>query len=518
MAYDGVLIHYLIKELQKEVVGKHISKVFCLNDYEYVFYCGKTKLIVSVNPSNPHIRLTELEFINSNTFLSPFFKKHIEGGLITSISQYHNDRIVIIQITNKDDLGYQKYYQIIVELTGKNTNLIIADEDLMILEAVKKTSLIDNRLILVKAKYEFLVSQKVNPFTYQKNFSDNIFEGVSSLLFSEITYCNNLNVINRPIQPTIIKTENKTYFYVFDLVHLNGERLTFNTISSMLEYFYINTSHEVLQNNDQKKLNNFITKEITKLKNKLTKQELELQDAHDSLTLEKVANILASNLHLVKPRQEEITCYDYYENQEIKIKLNPNIKPTENLNNYYNKYKKAKRTIAHLQTTIEATKNDISYYECLLQQTNLSNINDLREILSEVGISKTPVKKNSKPNILKLTDNHGNEIFIGKNNLQNEYLTHKFANSNDYFFHVVNYPGSHVIFRGILDEVAIKLTATVAAYYSKAKGPVTVDYTQVKWVKKIKGMKGSFVRYTNQKSINVTPDLDFIGNFTRPCK
>ena len=141
----------------------------------------------------------------------------------------------------------------------------------------------------------------------------------------------------------------------------------------------------------------------------------------------------------------------------------------------------------------------------------------MREILTEVGIQKT-IKKNSKPNIMTLIDHNNNQIFVGKNNFQNDYLTHKLANSNDYFFHVVSYPGSHVIFRGNLDDEAIKLAATIAAYYSKAKGPVSVDYTQVKWVKKIKGMKGSFVRYTNQKSINVTPDYDLILELTRPYK
>lgn len=519
MAFDGVLIHYLIQELNLELVNKRINKVISINDYEYVLsLSNKAKLLISLNPNNPHLRLSNQEFINSNTLLTPFFKKHIEGGIIKKITQYNNDRIIIINITNTDELGYQKYYNIILELTGKNTNLIITDEFNIILEALKKTSLTDERLIQVKVKYEYLSSGKINPFNYHGYFSDNLFEGVSTLLFNEIIYVNSLErVINRPVSPTIIKNPKKTFFYVFDLKHLEGERLLFNSISSMLEYYYLNSTHEIIHNNEQKKLNDYVHKELNKLKNKLIKQENELQEAYQLLSLEKTANILASNIHLVKPRQEEITCFDFYENKDITIKLNPLIKPNENVNVYFNKYKKAKRTIESLSKTIEETKNDITYYECLLQQTDLTNINDLREILEEVGISK-PVKKNTKPNILKLTDMHGNIIFVGKNNLQNEYLTHTLANSNDYFFHVASYPGSHVIFRGDLTDEAIKLSATIAAYYSKASGTVSVDYTQVKWVKKIKGMKGSFVRYTNQKSIHATPDLEYINQFTRPYK
>lgn len=519
MAFDGVLIHYLLEELNTELVNKRISKVISINDYEYVLACSnKAKLFISLNPNNPHIRLSSQEFINSNTLLTPFWKKHIEGGIINSLTQYHNDRIIIINVVNTDELGYQKYYNIILELTGKNTNLIITDDNYFILEALKKTSLSDQRLIQVKAKYEFLTSEKVNPFTNQGEVFDNIFEGVSSLLFNEITYTNSLStVLNRKVNPVIIKTEKKTFFYVFDLNHLIGEREFFSSISSMLETYYIKNVHETIHNNEQRKLNDFVVKELNKLKNKLMKQENELQEAHKLLSLEQTANILASNIHLVKPRQTEITCFDFYNNQEITIKLDPNIRPNDNVNVYFNKYKKAKRTITTLTETIKETKNDIAYYECLLQQTDLTNINDLREILDEVGISKS-VKKNTKPNILKLEDDYGNLIFVGKNNLQNEYLTHTLAHSNDYFFHVASFPGSHVIFRGTLTDEAIKLAATIAAYYSKATSTVSVDYTLVKWVKKVKGMKGSFVTYTNQKSVHADPDINYINKFTHPCK
>lgn len=512
MAFDGVFIHYLINEIKPIITNKRINKIISISDTDYVFILqNKIQLLISVSSNNSHFRFTDKEFVNSNTSMSSFLKKHIESGIITNLAQHNNDRIVFLDITSKDDLGYLKEYKIILELTGRFANMIITDNDFIILEALKKSYLTDERVILPKAKYEFLESNKVSPFlNLDYTLNQNCFEGVSNLLFTEFNYNGSVrNVLNRQINPVIIKSK-KILFYVFNLQHIEGERIEFDSISRMLDYYFTEILHENNQNNEQKKLETFINKEIAKLQNKLSKQVQELQVANDGLELEKVANVLASNIHNVKPYQESVILFNFYTGEDITIKLNTNISVNENVNYYFNKFKKAKRTIINLTSTIEQTKDDIKYYELLLTQMDSNSINDLREILYEVGISK-PANRKQKPSILKYKDNDGNEIFVGKNNIQNEYLTFTLANPNDYFFHVASYPGSHVILRGSLNKETIKLASTIAAYYSKAKGSVSVDYTLVKWVKKIKGMKGSFVRYTNQKSEHVIGDIEYIN-------
>lgn len=513
MAIDGVFIHYLLEEIKPQIINKRIQKLICINDYEYQFVLPyKQKLLITLNAHGAHIRLTEEQYLHSPTILSAFLKKHLEGGLITDLYQYHNDRIIIMNITNTDDLGYHLYYNIILELTGRNSNLIITDNNYTILECLKK-SIQEDRILQPKATYEFLESNKVNPYTII-DYQFQELEGVSKLLLEEINYVSNLKkVINQEKNPTIIESNDKVYFYVFDLKHLEGKRTHFASISEMLEEYFTNKLNEISQNNEQKRLYQFINKEISKLSQKLAKQEIELQEAKENLKLQEVANVLVANIHLVKPRQEEITVFNFYTNENITIKLRTDISPTENINYYFNKYKKAKRTITQLQETIQNTKADISYYETLKNQAELSNNNDLKEILMEVGIKKAPPRK-PKIQLLSFIDRNNNTIWVGKNNIQNEYLTFSVANKNDYFFHVVGYPGSHVIFRGDLNDEAIKLAATIAATYSKAKATVTVHYTQVKWVKKVKGQKGSFVTYTHEKSTFAQPDLDYIKQNT----
>lgn len=512
MSFDGTFLHFLIKEMQPKLNNTRINKIINISENELCLVMqSKVKLLLSFNPENPHMRFTNLEFINNQTPLSNFLKKKIENGIITSITQHENDRIAILDIKSHDDLGYIKNYKFILEFIGRAANLIITDENYIILEAIKKSFLTDERIIQPKVKYQFLKQEKINPFLYlNSNISENNFQGVSPLLYKEIIFENNLKkVLERNYNPTLFQLDKKVLFYCFDLKHLECNKIHFDTLSELLEYYFINVRNENIKNNDQKRISNFISKELTKLQNKLNKQQQELQEAYDNLKLEEIANVLAANIHLVKPYQDKIECYNFYTNENITIPLNTKIKPSENVTYYFNKYKKAKRTIENLNQAVEQTKNDIKYYETLSYQADLSNNNDLQEILTEVGISKEKNRK-QKPNILKYIDIYGNIIYVGKNNQQNEYITFTLGNKDDYFFHVLNYPGSHVLFKGTLNEESIKIAATLAAHYSKLEGSGQVDYTQIKYVKKIKGMKGSFVHYTNQKSVHVSGNLETI--------
>ena len=202
------------------------------------------------------------------------------------------------------------------------------------------------------------------------------------------------------------------------------------------------------------------------------------------------------------------------------IKLDPLLSPTKNLENIFSKFKKAKRTIIHLKEQMERTKQDIEYYICLLEQLNLARANDLKEIYQELNLKKTVnnTKKDSKPNLTTYQDDDGNQILVGKNNIQNNYLTHKLAKKTDYFFHVQGSPGSHTILRNNNPSLkTIHLAAKIAAFYSKSRysSNVAVDYTFVKNVKKVPNEKGSFVLYTNYKTVFVTPDGEELKSYLK---
>ena len=233
---------------------------------------------------------------------------------------------------------------------------------------------------------------------------------------------------------------------------------------------------------------------------------------YDNETLEKYANLLKANIYQIKPYMDKISVVDYETGDNVLIPLNPKLKPSENIESYYNKIKKNKRTVIALTQTIEQTKQDINYYNENISYLDYSKIGDLKEIMVELGLRK-PAAKNTKPHISKYIDGDGNIYYFGKNNVQNNYLTHQFASINDYWFHVKSIPGSHVILKGELNEKTIDIASNIAAYYSKASksSHVCVDYTLVKYIKKIKGEKGSSVTYTHEKTAYADPSIEYIN-------
>jgi predicted ribosome quality control (RQC) complex YloA/Tae2 family protein len=190
--------------------------------------------------------------------------------------------------------------------------------------------------------------------------------------------------------------------------------------------------------------------------------------------------------------------------------------PVDNANKYYNKYKKQKVAIKHIEKQISLTKKEISYFQDLTNQINENyNLKDLEEIQLELINNRYLPKKKDKaksksPNYDSYQDGTGTLIVVGKNNVQNNYITHKLAKKDYTWFHVQNQSGSHTVVMSNqeLSEVTIRAAANLAALYSRSKlsSSVAVDYTKVKYVKKIPGEIGSYVSYTNQKTIYIDPD------------
>lgn len=517
MSFDGVFINHLIKEISPDTINQRINKLMILNDHDFVMVLSNKKKLLFNICSNPNFHFTEKETINS-TNTQRFYvslKRLFENSIIRNIKQHNNDRIILFEIEKYDDLGYSSIYTLIFEAFGKMYNLLIVDKDFIIQEVLKPSTLESNRLLINKNIYQFPITDFVNPFKTTVIYPNNNYEGVSKLLFSEIIFMNNLNIINNKTTPTLIKSINRNYFYCFDLLHLEGERFQANSLSALLEeFFYLNNQENIL-NNEQKLIINHINKELTKAKKKLGKQIEEEKEAKENLKYEKIGILLKSNLHLAKKGFSSLTVHDYYNNNEdLIIELNPLISPSENLNKIFNKYKKAKRAISYLKLQIKETKSSINYYEDLLMQIDFAKFEDLKEMMQELKIGKTVKNtlKNKKPNYDVYEFNNAT-IFVGKNNLQNNYLTHTFAKKQDYFLHVKGIPGSHTILRGeSINDETLLFAAEIAALYSKAKNSsnTPVDYTLVKNVKKIPKTYGSYVVYKNEKTLFVTPNKEKI--------
>ncbi len=512
MALDGLFLHNLINEVKKEIVNKKIYKIYPINDTDYAFYLSNKKtLLLSANPSHSHIRISEKEFLGSSAILANYFIKHLQGAIITDIYQYENDRLAIILLDGIDDLGYIKKYKIYLELMGKNSNLIITNNDDIILEAVKKSYLTDEHIIKTGIKYLPLQDNKLNPYMQNADVFPSLLQGISKQASEEIKEVGLINFLKYDINPVLIKNE-KYIFYYTDLKTIYGERIYFDSLSKLLEYYYEDIQKQTNEGQDLINTRKYLNKELEKAKNKLEKQKIELENAKNNTQLEKYANILKANYYLIKPYTSNIELIDYETNEKYNISLNPKLKPSENIEAYFNKIKKNKRTVDLLTIQINETEKEINYYSDNIAYLDYSKIGDLKEIMVELGLRKSATKK-TKPHIAKYIDEDNNIYYFGKNNVQNNYLTHEFAHDNDYWFHAKSIAGAHVILVGNLNEKSIELAANIAAYYSKARDSVHVciDYTQIKWVKKIKGELGSNVIYTHEHTAYADPSLDYIN-------
>ena len=126
MAFDGLFIHNLINDMKNDIIDKRINRFYTVNESDFLLtLSSKKNLFITLNSNNPYFCFTEQKLLQSNSFLSNYLKKHLEGSIIKNISQYNNDRVIILDLNSTDDLGYLRKYKIIIELTGKNSNLII---------------------------------------------------------------------------------------------------------------------------------------------------------------------------------------------------------------------------------------------------------------------------------------------------------------------------------------------------------------------------------------------------------
>ena len=287
-------------------------------------------------------------------------------------------------------------------------------------------------------------------------------------------------------------------------------------------------------NNDSLKTVNFNAVEIEKTIQKEAKKAAlkysnlveDLEKAYKNIKYSDIGILLQSNLYKVKKGDKSVTVNNYLgNNEEIQIELNPLLDPSSNLKAIFNKAKKASKAIIEIQKQIDKVLNEIHYLNTILFQLSIANNNDLEQIKQELvlnGYIKSNLKTKKKPQKIDLLSYNIEDviIYVGKNNTQNDYLTHKLAASNDYWFHVQKLSGSHVIVKVPennpnyeMSELVIRTAANLAAYYStgKTSSSVPVDYTKVRFLKKVPGMKGSFVTMVNQKTIYIDPDIELIN-------
>ncbi len=549
----------MTKELQQLVSGR-ISKIHQPNTQEIVFNIragGKnSRLLISIHPSYSRIQLTKetIENPSEPPMFCMFLRKHLEGGFISSIKQLEMDRVIIIRVQGKNEIGDDMVRELHVEIMGRHSNVILVDpERMLILDSLKHLSPSVNsyRTILPGQPHIAPPSQnKLQPFEIDEQQFIKIIEegdditksivqhlaGFSPLHAKELafrlglgnespflTYTSFINEFEKQeIASTYIEVENKTFFSSIPLTHLEGERICYSSLSELLDKVYFARADRDRVKQQAGDLERWLQNEIDKLKLKIKKLSKEKTQAEKLDTFQLYGELLMAHLYQLERGQSEAQIINYYDEDgaTVTIPLNPRKTPVENAQAFYTRYNKAKTALIKTQQQMDKTKDDIDYLEMLQQQVLQASPNDIEEIreeLAEQGWMKARIlkkkKKIVKPTPEAFVSTTGLAISVGKNNKQNDYVTFKVSSKSHLWFHTKDIPGSHVVIHDAEpDEASILEAANLAAYYSKARdsSSVPVDYTEIKHVKKPNGSKPGFVIYFEQKTVFVTPSEDIV--------
>lgn len=543
--FDGLFLSKIKNEISFLKTGR-INKINEIGETDFILDIRVNRntfhLLISFQSEYSRIHLTEKSYDNSKNpkSFTMFLRKYIEGYFIKDIWQYQNDRIIIFDLEGYSELEDLSKKHLIMETMGRYSNLILTNDEYKILDSLKHDGVGEyNRTILPNAKYVFPIDDKINPIDLNYEQIKEIFinknivsPSILSKTFQGISYtisesCFNnedyakefYNNLNKDIIPsTFLNKRGKLDFYYNNL---DNEIINkYDNLSKLLDEYYYEADRLSKIKEKTNDILSFITRELKKDERKLIKLNQELKDTDEKDKYKLYGELLLSYPNL-KEKKKNVIVLNYYNNEEINIELDEKINIIGNSNKYYKKYEKEKKSISFINIEIEKTINEIEYFNQIKEMLSYASLNDALEIKDELINNKylfennNKNKKKLKPNYL-IYEFNGVRISVGKNNIQNDYLTNHFAKKNEWWFHVKDNTGSHVIVHtdNDLDEDLIRCAANLAAYYSSSRlsSSVKVDYTKVKYIKKVPGKKGSFVTYKNEKSIFIDPNVDEINN------
>ncbi len=552
MAFDGLFIHSLLNSVKPKIINGRLSKIYQPFEQDLVLTFRKERkniqLLLSANAQYPRFYITSQTIANPDkapTFVM-VLRKYLEGSVLQSIEQLGVDRIVNFNFSNRNELGDQVQLVLSLELMGRHSNVILYDQKSgHIIDLLKRINPDENRvrLLLPKAKYELppLISG-INGFEVtEKDFREKTMHSdpvdfasqiggldrddrqeLTGYLEDDFSYSSFKTFMDQFNKKGafILKTpKNKRKIFPYLPYHLNLTKESADPdINHALDEFYEYQSNQDWVRQKSAQIERLIKNEYKKLTKKIVKLKKQLEQAENSEGYRIQGEILNANLSQVKPGMAEVSLPNYYDNNRpLKIKLDVALSPARNAQKYFTKYKKLRDSIKHVKEQISIAQDNLDYFDSV--QTAIDNaepqdIDQITEELMNQGYLKKPQKpkrkkKITEKNLNKFRISSGKTVLVGKNNLQNDWLTLKKANKTDIWFHVKNIPGSHVILQSAeATDEDIRETAEIAAYFSKAKNSahVQVDYVQDKRVKKPNGAKPGFVIYTGQNSIEVTPE------------
>lgn len=578
MALDGIVLSNIVNELSTLLTGGRIDKISQPEKDEIILNIRNNrssyKLLLTSQASFPRIHLTQAQ--KNSPLTAPSFcmllRKYLNSAKIIEINQPVLERIVEIKLEHLNELGDLCKKILIIEIMGRHSNIILCDECRKVLDSIKHVNAQMSSVREVYPGKEYFYPPNQDKYCYSEINTINKFIniinkpmevqraiytsiiGFSPLIAEEICYLSRIDsnkpyselnkeeidnlyasfnsisdILNKKqFSPVIYINQDNKYedFYSFTLkVYDSLECQAFSSVSDLMDVFFEKRSNDSRISQKSSDIRKLVQNNLERCSKKLELQLRQLQDTENREQYKIKGELIHSNLYQIEPGQSIINVFNYYTNQEEKITLDVNLTPIQNAQKYYAKYNKKKRTLLALTDQIEQTKNELNHLESIKHSLDLAvSEDDISQIKSELMAAGYIKYKKSKAHRLteKSTPLHyissdGFHIYVGKNNLQNEELWMKFASGNDWWFHVKDLAGSHVIVKSEgkeLTDSTFEEAASLAAFYSKAKNDTkaTVDYTLKKNLKKPNGSPLGFVIYHSNYSVVVSPSE---GNLKR---
>lgn len=574
MSMDGLSLYSAMNELNKRLAGGKIDKIQQTDKEELLLMVrslGQTyRLLINASAADNRVQLTELK--KQAPSEAPMFcmllRKRIAGGKIVRFEQERLDRVLKISIETYNDLGDLSVFALYCELMGKHSNIILVNEKGVIADAIKHVGLgmSSVRFVMPGLEYsappaqgkqdpskasvdDFSMAMCMVGMSIAKALS-NAFFGLSPAVAAQLvarytdkTECTQLSEAEREEL-----AERLTAFYAdmaqgkekaSAVLNALGETETvypfaisgsgiklYDSIGEALDSLYINSDRREWAKRHGASARKVLQNNIERCEKKLALYADALNSEEQMEKCRLYGELLTANLHSLKSGTDTAAVDNYYADpvERIAIPLDRQLTPGENAQRYYKKYQKLKaaRDMAIVQR--EQTLSELNYLEGQLDNlTKCTAENELSELIEELkdqgyikrdkGGKKKMKLAASKP--MHFVSSTGADIYVGKNNRQNDELTLRFASPNDIWMHTKNIPGSHVIVKGASEQDTATMTeaALLAAYYSRARGSenVAVDYTPRKYVKKPAGAKPGMVIYTTNKTAYVTPSEEAVA-------
>lgn len=579
MNLEGLTLKLVTDTLSRELLNSKIYKVFMPNPHALLLLVRRTRdtnaLLADMNGGSPALYIPEQ--LPENPETPPTFcmllRKHLEEGRITRITQSGLDRIITLEI---DMLGASSKIitkKLIFELTGKNSNIILTQDDIII-DSLKHVGAAQSSYraiqpgkpyvapppqaglnLLTAAPTDIVQTANAVPAASFLKAFIGATTGIGKATAQELLQaadivpqevrldnasCTALADVIAKLQSRLNAAEQEQPVYA--LVSRTNQVKTILTLPPQLleqgmharEFANINSainfamSLKPIQLPQHEQLQKLVTGEIAKHKKKLAALEQDLAHAENAEEQRMLADTIMANIYQLRKGQTQAELVNIYDGESVTVQLSPILSPTENAQAYYKRYNKYKRAQSEVALQITATEEMLQYLasldSSLLTATGKSEIEEIRQemiaadLIKVVGKKKKSALQKSQPLHIRLSED--TDLYIGKNNRQNDYVTFSIGGPRDLWFHTKDIPGSHIILKTTLPEAReedIALAVELAAYFSKARegSSVPVDCVQRRYVKKPSGSKPGFVIFTNQKTYYATPDAQKLEKYLK---